>query len=180
MVESLSGPRSARESAWNADVGSLIASLGSSDGRARRRARKRLVELGKPAVAALTRSLAGRDELLRREAARTLIDVADGSAAPALVDALEDPSFEVRWLSAQALIALGRSSLIPLLEGLVRHSESVWVRGGAHHVLSALAKGDMASTLTPVVRALEDIEPTLGVPTAADAALDALYRLRRD
>ncbi len=51
------------------------------------------------------------------------------------------PNLGIRWLAAEGLIGLGEAGLRPLLEALVHHSDSAWLREGAHHVLKALAAG---------------------------------------
>jgi hypothetical protein len=46
-------------------------------------------------------------------------------------------------------------------------------------VLHDLARGDLEDVLSPVLAALEGIEPTMEVPWAARAALDALEEAAR-
>ncbi|MFH0957527.1 MAG: glucokinase, partial [Pseudomonadota bacterium] len=45
---------------------------------------------------------------------------------------------------------------------------------GAHHVFHNMTSGKIAEILEPVLTALEDSEPSLEVPLAADIALKAL------
>jgi HEAT repeat protein len=160
----------------SADIPALIGTLAGNDGLARQRARESLVDIGQPAVAPLMRALAAPDsnEHLRWEAAKALSELEDPEAAPVLVSALEDSTFGVRWLAAEGLISLGRDGLAPLMKALIRHSESTWLQDGAHHVLRVLNGTGLHSEIAPVLAALEDIEPIVGVPVAAHAALDAL------
>jgi HEAT repeat protein len=165
----------------HADLGtisSLVAELSKEDGAARQRARHSLVAIGAPAVASLIEALASRNELLRWEAAKALGDIRDPVAAPALVAALEDEVFDVRWLAAKGLIALRSEGLVPLLQALLGRSDSLWLREGAHHVFHDLVRGRpyLRDVLRPVLAALEDVEPSLEVPIAAEAALEKLIR----
>lgn len=157
-------------------IPSLIATLAGNDSLARPLARESLVDIGRPAVTPLMEALAAPDSNyhLRWEAAKALSELEDPEAAPALVIALEDDSFGVRWLAAEGLISLGRDGLAPLLRALVQRSDSAVLREGAHHVLRMLAGDGLYAEVAPVLDALEDIEPSLEVPLAAHAALDAL------
>jgi HEAT repeat protein len=157
-----------------ATIRNLIAALADGDGMARQRARESLADIGKPAVAPLTETLEKSGEQVRWEAAKALSEICDPAAAPAMVRALEDESFGVRWLAAEGLICLGREGLVPLLEALVCCSDSTWLREGAHHVLRILAGEDLYTEIAPVLTALEDIEPALQVIQPANAALNAL------
>jgi HEAT repeat protein len=160
-------------------VGSLIGDLASKDGLVRESARLSLIAVGRPAVGALIKLLADRNRQVRWEAAKALSQIADPAAAPALVRALEDDEFSVRWLAAKGLIALRSKGLAPLLRALTKRSDSVSLLQGAHHVVHELAKRRaLKEVMRPLLTALEDVEPSLGVPPAARAALDALARAR--
>jgi HEAT repeat protein len=152
----------------------LIADLASQSPLVRANARQSLVAMRGPAVAPLIEALADPKRQVRWEAAKALSQIADPAAAAALVRSLRDRGFGVRWLAAEGLIALGSKGLVPLLRALIDHSDSVWLRQGAHHVLHDLAKGNLKDLLQPVVAALEDVEPSLEVPVAAGTALRAL------
>lgn len=156
-------------------VDALIAQLSSSDGGKRSRGRAALVEIGKPAVAALLAMLADQTNHIRRwEAAKALSEIADSVTAPALVAALEDRSFDIRWLAAEGLIALKWAALPSLLQALMAHSESVWLRQGAHHILCTLSDPATQSLVAPVCAALEGIVPDLTIPPAAQKVLQEL------
>jgi len=137
--------------------------LGSSDGNVRHAARVALVTAGPVAVPGLIEALQSPNDDLRWEAAKALTEVRDPSAAPALAGVLADERPGVRWLAAEALSGLGRSSLDALLHGLVQHSDSVWYREGTHHVLQSLAGGDLREALAPLLKALDSVEPNIGV-----------------
>ena len=64
--------------------------------------------------------------------------------------------------------------MVPLLRGLEGHSDSIWFRDGAHHVLRTLIREGEAAEAIPVLEALEDIEPVIEAPIAAYHALQDL------
>ena len=152
----------------------LMGLLCSTDPQERWWARMSLVRIGTPSVPHLIEALKGPRECTRWEAAKVLNDLHVPRAAPALVRTLEDRSFGVRWLAAEGLIGLRRDGLAPLLEALIEQPDSAWLREGAHHVLRSLVGRGLDVHIMPVIRALEGIDPSLEVPTAASAALAEL------
>ena len=168
------GPR--RELEEGESIGSLIQSLSVDDGLVRQRARRILVDIGSPAVPDLIRALSNPSRDVRWEAAKALGEIRDPSAAPALVASLQDERFGVRWLAAEALIALGNVVFEPVMAALARSADSVWLRGGAHHVLRALAKEGLPEPVRAVLAALEDVEPAVEVPPLALRAWKMLHR----
>ncbi len=87
---------------------------------------------------------------------------------------MQDDLFDVRWLAAEGLVRIGSKAAEPLLKALIEHPDSLWLREGAHHILHDLPKGNLKETLRPVLKALEDVEPSLEVTAAAEAAINAL------
>jgi len=160
-------------------MNSLIAALASEEGLVRESARRRLVHVGRRAVRPLMKALASGDKHTRWEAAKALGYLADPDAAPALVRALQDEEFGVRWLAAEGLVLLDGEGLGPLLRALTEHPDSGWLRQGAHHVLRALSRRGFGEVARPVLAALDGLEPALQVPLAAEDARDALARTRK-
>ena len=156
-----------------ATIKSLIADLASKDGVVRVMARQQLVAYKKRSVAPLIRTLSYKNDWVRWEAAKALSQIGNPESIQALLEALSDKKFEVRWLAAEGLIQIGRKAIVPLLEALVKHSDSYWLREGIHHVLHDINRGQNRKVLQPVLVALEGTEPLLEVPLAAQAALDA-------
>lgn len=158
-----------------ADLHPLIAALSSHDVLARTRARQALVEMGAPVVDQLIVALRSPSHTTRWEAAKALGEIADPLAAPALIAALDDDRFDVRWLAAMGVIALREAGLVPLLEALVQLPlDKGNLREGAHHVLRSQLGGAYDTIIAPVVAALEGSEASLTVPLAAYRALGAL------
>jgi HEAT repeat protein len=155
-------------------VKSLITDLASEDGIVRVRARRSLADIGHAAVAPLVEALDSKVDWVRWEAAKTLAQIGDPSATQTLIDALSNKSFEIRWLAAEGLIHVGDGAIRPLLKELAGHSDSLYVREGAHHILRDLPETRYGEILKPVLHALEDVEPTLEVAVAAENALKAI------
>ncbi len=155
-------------------INSLIADLGSKDGLVRVRARRSLVAIGGQVVGPLAKALASKKQWVRWEAAKALGQIGDVAATQALIIALEDEMFDVRWLAAEGLIAIGREALVPLLHALIERSDSEWLREGAHHVFHDLSSGELGEVLRLILAALEDLDASIKVPFAAEAALNKL------
>ncbi|GIV78025.1 MAG: hypothetical protein KatS3mg050_2419 [Litorilinea sp.] len=76
----------------------------------------------------------------REEAIHYLKQHPNPAGVAPLVQALEDGDPGIRWAAAEALSAFPLAELRPLLEALVRSPDSVWLREGAHHVLTHLRR----------------------------------------
>ncbi len=169
----------------------LIFDLGSHDDVVRVKARHALVAFGKAAVPSLIEALKSEHYLMRWEAAKALGEIGDPDAAPALVKALEDNEFDVRWLAAEGLVKMNINGLKPLLQALEHRGDSALLREGAHHVFHDLAKGRLRKFLSPVLAALEALEPggdlpwatphemEVEVPWAARRALEILEKEKK-
>ena len=155
-------------------LNALLDQLGSEEGIERHNARIALVTAGYAAVPGLVGRLEHGNRHARWEAAKALTIVRDERAVRALVHSLTDEIPGVRWLAAEALASIGRGVLEPLLQGMLEHSHSPWFREGAHHVLTTVGKGDLREVVRPVLRALEGIEPEIGVLVPSHELLKAL------
>jgi hypothetical protein len=152
-------------------IPALIVDLGVQSATVRERAYGTLVTMGKPAVRPLLEALTNSTEYGRGQAAKALGEIGNLAAAPALVKALEDDKFDVRWLAARALVALGRDGLPALLQALIERPNSTWLREGAHHVLHDEGYKTWRTQLAPVMKALEGCAPTDALPAAAERVL---------
>jgi HEAT repeat protein len=155
-------------------VSSLVEELTCNDVIKCQKARRSLVAVGHQAVPSLVKALKSKKEWVRWEAAKALGQIGDPAAIGALIDALQDEMFDVRWLAAEGLIGIGPRSLVPLLYKLTEQPDSLFLREGAHHVLSEINREDIKSITQPILRALEDIEAPVEVSLAAQAALKSL------
>jgi uncharacterized protein (DUF302 family) len=159
-------------------IQSLIVNLSSSDEILRIHSRESLVKIGKPTVPQLVEALMRGSHWLRWEAAKTLGEIGDPTAAPALVEALKDEEFDVEWLAAAGLIKMKAGGLEPLLHALMAEADLPRIQEGAHHVIRELIKGELKEYLTPVLSALEGVEPTIQVPWVARTAHEKLTEAR--
>ena len=154
------------------NVNRLVADLGSKNGVQRMDARMALVQIGSAAVPPLLSALDAPQQLIRWEAAKSLVEIAEPAASERLVAALGDENSDVRWVVGKALIALGRAAVKPLLTALTKSDLPDGMYQGAHHVLHDLAKrGDLATLLEPVLKSFLAPEPASAVLVAAANAL---------
>lgn len=152
----------------------LISEFRSNDGAQRQRARQRLVEIGRSVIPYLSEYLSDKNDWVRWEFAKTLEELNDPAAAPALVRLLTDEIPGVRWLASEGLINLKEKAIIPLLKGLQVNFQSVFFREGAHHILRELEReGLLSGDLKKTLQALEGIAPSASVPFAAAEALQS-------
>jgi len=156
-------------------IDALIADLGSNSEVPRKQAESQLRRIGQSALVPLIQALATSTEYGRGRAARTLGKIGDPASAPALVKALEDDKFDVRWLAARAIVALRRPGLTALLQALIERPHSTLLRESAHHVLHDEADEKWSQQLAPVMQALEGSDPMDAVPIAAEKAQRTLF-----
>jgi HEAT repeat protein len=164
-----------------ANLESLMNMLASKDGMIRRKARRSLVALGKPAVFSFIRALRNsRSDQVRWEAAKTLGAIGDTRSIPVLVKALQDSNIDVAWLAAEALGKFKKAPWPSLLRALMKvkpGSDSASLHQGAHHVLRNQKEDGLKNLLETLMGALEsDTAPQL-TPTAA---YDILMRMKEN
>jgi HEAT repeat protein len=164
----------------NIDISLLIPKLRSENDLIRMQARETLIYIGKSTVAELVKALSNDDPQLRWEIVKVLKDIKDDQAIPALVKSLKDENASVRWTAADALVKFRRTAIPPILEALIRESSSIWLRQGAHHILHVMKdRGELVQAEEKVFEALEDVEPMITVPWAAEKALESLQPKKR-
>ena len=158
-------------------INSLIDDLTCDDVVRCQSARQRLVSIGSASLEPLIEALNNPREQVRWEVAKTLGQIANPGAIDTLLKTMEeDNDFDVRWVAAEGLAAIGKDSLVPLLKAMISHSDSNWFRSGAYHVAHNLAGRGYYKELKPVLVALEDPEPTVEVPVAAEMALSSIEK----
>lgn len=155
-------------------IETLMKDLSHKDAMKCRSAREALVEIGSSAVPHLTKALLTGKNWTRWESAKALGEIGDADAVPALVEALRDKRFDVRWLAAKGLINIGWRSITPLIESLIEHADSVWMRDGSHHVLHDLSHGQFNKPLQPIIKSLEGVEPAVVIPQVGRTVLEEL------
>ena len=163
-------------------IGILIKQLSDKDGLVREKARLTLVDIGKETTLALTKLLTDKDQQTRWEAAKALGAIADPAAIPALIKALEDNIFDIRWLGAEALVGIGPDCIKPLLEALSTGAKNLFLREEARHVFKYILRDnpkakELNIILKPVVDALNGSAASVEVPGVARTALEKVSRL---
>ena len=162
----------------NEEIKNHLAELENDNIQVRNTARWLLTDMGSKAVPDLIQQLKTDKEHCRLEAAKILGEIRDPSAANALVDALVDESINVHWAASEALIKYGRGAILPLLECITRHFDSIRFRQGAYHILHVLERSHQLDPhAQEVLNALRDIEPSVNAPWAAERALE-FYKFR--
>jgi hypothetical protein len=154
----------------------FIMDLCLNDPHARHHAEHTLVSAGQKAVPILQETLlTHHNHMARKEAAKILGEIGDPNSISALVHALQDSNYEVRWDTAESLARFKEAAFAPLLKALRSHPESVWLREGAVHIFHQLqASSDFPGPLSGVVHSLKNSEPVAAIPAAVDAALKTL------
>ncbi len=155
----------------------LIAEFRTEDGAQRQRARLSLVGMGKVIIPFVNEYLEDNDERVRWEIAKSLEEMKNPEAAPAMVKLLMDEVPGIRWLAAEGLINLREHGLISLLKGLQVNFHSTLFREAALHVLRELNRQDLLDENgIKILKTLEGPAPAVSVPFAATEALHALQK----
>jgi HEAT repeat protein len=161
----------------NKQIERLIVQLQGKNGMQRKKARNELVNIGKVALPFLINLLTDPKDQSRWEACKALGSIADTSTAIPLLGALNDESPEIRWLAAEALIAIKSAAVIPILDSLVKNFDSVNLHQGAHHVLKVLQKQNLLNQDTrAVIGKLDFPEPNSAVIFAVQKALSSIRK----
>jgi len=155
-------------------ISPLILKLKSKIGLVRKRARKKLVSIGSPAVSRLAEMIDQPAAKVRWEAVKALGQIADPGTTSLFITALYDKDEEVRWLAVEGLIALGIHSMEPLLQELVKNSGSLLLRKGAHHYFSAIKELNESLRFNDLLSALEGQDAELNTPVAVEKLLKVM------
>jgi hypothetical protein len=157
------------------EIKQQLMDLEDEDLQVREMARWQLASIGTEAVPELVTMLKTDREHCRWEAAKILGEIRDESVVNDLVEALLDESINVHWAASEALIKYGRGAILPLLEGITRHFDSMRFRQGAYHILHMLERfHQLEPKVQEVLEALRSIEPSVSAPWAAERAIQYL------
>ena len=157
----------------NEDIHTYLTELDNPDLKIRNQARQHLLSVGDKAVPDLIHQL--KTDRERGEATKLLGEIHDEMAITALVEALMDDSINVHWAATESLIKFGRDAILPLLEGITRHFDSMRFRQGAYHVLHILeGYHHLDPEVQEVLDALRSIEPSASAPWAAERAIEKI------
>lgn len=79
-----------------------------------------------------------KNQRVKTEVEQIILTIADKRSIPALIDLLDDNEYDVRWIAAESLIKIGRTSVIPLIRSIKNGKSSCFPGRGAYHVLENL------------------------------------------
>lgn len=99
---------------------------------------KDLRERYKSIIPRLHGPVSWKNERLKTEVEQIIRTIADKRSIPALIDLLDDSEYDVRWIAAECLIKIGRTSVIPLIRSIRDGKSSCSPERGAYHVLENL------------------------------------------
>ena len=153
----------------------LSGMLRDSNGLVRQKARRRLIARGEESAEVFLKCLS-EDPQARLEGVKGLFALSDPKTVDQLVELLHDENHALRWIAGEALIRIGKPSLIPILRGLEAHPTHDNFFEGAHHVLHELALAAYwFGVLGELHKAMEgDYAARLEVPRLALKALEQL------
>jgi hypothetical protein len=119
-------------------------------------ARSTLVKMGKKIIPEMHKLLTSRNVLIRKEAAKVVELIADLRSIPFLINLLNDPDFEIRWIASEGLIRIGRKSLRPLLKAISSGKNSLFLGRSAHQVLIGLLHENEKDQLKSLLLCLDN------------------------
>jgi len=161
------------------DVELLLLQLQSNSPVERQHARETLGKIGKHVTPSLLHLLAHRNEHVRWEACKTLARIKDSKTGYPLAEMLLDDDADVRWVAAEALIALEEKAIEPLLRVLEINFDSVLLREAAHHVLRELRRENFLDEKTEAVyEALGSVTMPVQLAVKANEALNHIRERR--
>jgi HEAT repeat protein len=152
-------------------------SLDTDDYSKKLSARETLVKMGKTIIPQMHKLLDSENDLLRMEAAKIVELIADRRSIPLLINLLDDPLFDIRWLAAEGLIKIGRWSICPLLKSVRDGRSSLFFNRGTHHILLGLVDEKEKNKLMPLLQSLDNYhESGETAPVQASVALETVFK----
>jgi HEAT repeat protein len=135
-------------------------------------ARELLLKKGTTILPVMHRLVDSNSVLTRKEAAKIIKHIANRESIPVAIRLLEDVDGDIRWIGAECLIRIGRICIRPLLRAIFDHSDSYYLREGAHHVLSRLIRRYDARELKDLQHVLLNGELLETLPLKISSLLD--------
>ena len=137
------------------------------------KAKNNLIAKGEKILPVMNKLLKSESKIIRKEAMKVIESIAHYSSIPKAITMLDDIEAEIRWIAAETLVRIGRSSIKPLLKALIQDSESYYLRQGAHHVLSRLVNDKDVKELKQLVKLTRhDADIHESIPVTAANILD--------
>ena len=156
-----------------ADIADLVIKLADENGIVRKTTREKLVKLGGEVIPYIHEVTLTENQQLRWEASKILEQIGDERSIPVLISLIIDDESDIRWIAAQGLINIGDASIIPLLRQVKHHSDSIYIREGAHHVLWEVLDDSKRKKFKDLLEALGNEHKTIEtIPVEASKALN--------
>lgn len=136
-----------------------------------------LVQMGKTIIPQLHKLGLSKNDSLRKEVAKIIQLIADRRSIQLLINLLDDPVSDIRWIAAEGLIKIGRRSIVPLLKSVRDSEKPAFLDKGAHHVLLSLLNENEKVRLERLLLALDNYL-NLGEtsPVEASKALNTVFK----
>jgi hypothetical protein len=136
-----------------------------------------LRNLGNNIVPMLHEILCSENSYIRLEAVKVVKYIADRRSIPILIYLLDDSETGIRWVAAEGLVNIGRSTILPLLRAIRNRKNPTFLYKGAHHVLNSLLYADEKEKLQSLLLSLDNYHQLGGIsPVLAAEALETVFK----
>ena len=136
-----------------------------------------LGNLGTSIVPLLHEILCSENGHIRLEAVKVVKYIADRRSIPILIYLLDESETGIRWVAAEGLVNIGRSSILPLLRSIRDRINPAFLYKGAHHVLNSLLYADEKEKLQTLLLCLDNYHQLGGIsPVLASKALETTFK----
>lgn len=138
-----------------------------------------LGKIGKSILPMLHEIICSEIGHVRMEAVKVVKYIADKRSIPILIYLLDESETGIRWIAAEGLVNIGRSSILPLLQSIRDRKNPAYLYRGAHHVLTSLLYADEKEELKPLLSSLDNHLQLGGIaPALAFKALETVFKHR--
>ena len=96
---------------------------------------------------------------VRKEATKLLEEISDPESIHTLIELLNDPESEIRWIASEGLIKIGRSTIEPLLQKLMA-GENLTFKLSAYNVFQHLFTKKEETDLDSLLKSLNNFMET--------------------
>jgi len=142
----------------------LIEQLNNEDGFEREKARIELAKLGDEVIPKLMILTNDSEHRMRWESMKALTQMEKESLIPFFIEKLKCDESDIRWMAAEGLSKLGKSVIGPLLDAVLKDTDSVFLLSGAHHIIhhlmirKQLPNGISGEQLLPLLKEIGMVE----------------------
>jgi len=120
------------------NIQNLLEQLTNENGFEREKAREELVKKGEEVIPKLIELTDNPKHRLRWESMKALSEMDSKNLVPFFIEKLKNDESDIRWMAAEGLSKIGKSVIHPLLDAIIKDTDSVFLLSGAHHVIHNL------------------------------------------